>query len=353
MRNKILSMALVLLMLICSFSVTAFAVDPTDPSVLAEENAKLKDENAQLKKELDELKKEKPASLSPNVIISASSFGKGSVSGGKPFNFSYTLKNTSPSITIENVIVKVGGGEVFTIAAGTDTAEITKIPANGTVSKTISLVAGVSKDSGTYPVNLNISFEYYDNQKKMEGKAELSVAVPLSQEDKFSVNNIGMGKEVFVDREQNVTFTLVNTGATAMKNVYVTVLDDQGKAITSSFYGSVEPSAQAEDASKLLATPTKEGENKYTLKIEYEDKLSNKKVYTKDFVVNAMIYENPYDGMVPSDDGNKADSKEHKSNKKWIYISSAAGVVLVAAIVTVVVVKKKKAKKMDIYNEEL
>lgn len=350
MKKKILCLLIALVMSVSSFSVMAYAADETDGlETLKEEILQLKEENAQLKKELDEIKKEKPEALSPNIIISAFNFGKGSVSGGKAFNLSYTLKNTSSSIIVQNVIIKVSGGETFTIASGSDTTEVNSIPANGSVSKSVSLIAGVNKDSGTYPVDISISFEYYDNQKKSEGKSDLSIAVPLSQEDKFSVNNIGMGKEVYVEKEQNVTFSLVNTGATALKNVYISVLDTEGKVLANSFYGSVEPSAQMEDGAKLLVTPEKEGENKYTLKVEYEDKLSNKKEYVKEFTVDAKVYENPFE---EADDTSADITDEKPSSKKWVYIGSAAGIVAIA-VVTTVIVKKKKAKKNNIDNDEL
>lgn len=283
-------------------------------------------------------------SLSPNILLGSYDFGGKTVSGNKEFILNYTLTNTSTNITIQNIVVKVSGGDVYTIARGSNSSYIKSIAPNGSAKQSVPLIAGLNAESGNYPVMISVTFEYFDNDQKGAGSADLSVTVPLSQEDRFSFTNLGMGSKVYTDQEQNVTFNLINMGYTSMKNIDISILDSAGKVLTNVFYGAVEPSAQIDDGSKLTLTPDREGEITYTLKMVYEDKFSNKKEYQQNFTVRAEKYVNPYE----QNSTLNPDVVQTQTPSSGMYIGFAvlALAVIIAIIVIITVsVKKKRAKK--------
>ncbi|MEG2016804.1 MAG: hypothetical protein RR069_06855, partial [Oscillospiraceae bacterium] len=298
MYKKTTCLLLTLILVIGTFTFTAFAAgtnsapNTSDP---AEEIQQLKDQLKDANDQIAKLQAPKSNNLSPNVLIDSFSYGSGAINGSSKFTLKYALKNTSSNITIQNIVVKVSGGENFSLVNSSDSSYITSIAPNGTVQKSIDLSAGLTIESGSYPVNLHITYEYFDNNERANGTSELSIAIPVSQTDKFKFDDVKTAGTAYVDREQNVVFKLVNTGYTVLKNCNISILDSTGKVLATAFYGKVDASSQIDDASKLSITPDKEGETKYILKLNYEDKYATPKEHTQEFTINAKIYKNPYE----------------------------------------------------------
>ena len=49
----------------------------------------------------------KATALTPQLIVSSFNYGKTSISGGKQFTLSFNIKNNSPSIKAQNVLIKL------------------------------------------------------------------------------------------------------------------------------------------------------------------------------------------------------------------------------------------------------
>ncbi len=228
-------------------------------------------------------------SLSPNIIVSKFSTGADAVTAGRDFTLTYTLYNTNSSISVQNVMVKVNGGETFSLAKDSDTYYIDKIKAKGGVSHSSSFTSSVETGPGSYPITLSITFEYYDDGAKYSGTSELSISIPVVQAERVQIIKAGIGSEsepVYVNEEYGVDYDFINTGFSKMLNTELRLYNnDNGDYITSAYLGTVNPSTEMSGSSYLYATFGSTGEKNLKLVVAYEDQNMNTYTVEKEFTV--------------------------------------------------------------------
>lgn len=292
--------------------------------------------------------------LTPHLVIGGFNYGKGSVSGGKKFNLSFSVKNNSKSIKAKNVIIKVSGGETFVVADGTDTISVDHINPNSSVGVSKKFSCLNTAQSGVYPITASISYEYVEGGQKQSGTDELTMSVPVVQPDKVMFSSIDLAdKTITMGDETDCAFSIVNTGKTVLNNGNVRVLDETGNELNSSYIGTIEAGAQYSSNYNLPITMNEAGDYKLTLVFEYENDNAEKKKIKQTFKVTVEEYNDPF----PTDDDSSADepAEDTSNNKTKIIIGIVAGVVGVAAVVTAaVLIKKKKHKKGKVdFDEEI
>lgn len=119
------------------------------------------------------------ASLSPNVIAESYSTDSKSISGGDTFKLSFRLRNTSKNLDIENVLIRLSGGEAFIVNNSTDTIYADSIGKNSAASFSKEFYCREGAPQGVYPITANISYEYYDGGEKQSASAECNMTVTV------------------------------------------------------------------------------------------------------------------------------------------------------------------------------
>lgn len=291
----------------------------------------------------------KSAALTPQLIVSGFSYGGKNIEGGESFNLSFTVKNTSKDKDIKNVIVKLSGGEAFIVAEGTDTVNVESIKKNSskTLSKRFTCLSAAP--SGVYPVSASITYEYFENDEKAQGTSDLTMSVPVVQPDKISIENISLqNNSPTVGQETDCAFKIINSGKTLLSNCTITLSDENGKVITSSFIGNIEAGTQFESNYNLAATFDEPEEKHLCLTLEYENEGSQKKKVEQKFTTTVIEEFDPFqDDTVNSDD-----AAENNLSLVPIIIGAAAAVLL-AVIIIIVVSKKRKKRKAQKECEDL
>lgn len=296
----------------------------------------------------------KATALTPQLIVSSFNYGKTSISGGKQFTLSFNIKNNSPSIKAQNVLIKLAGGDGFVVADGTDTISIKSIKPNGTVNVSKKFSCLSTATSGVYPITATVSYEYIEGGKQ-SGSNDLTMSIPVVQPDKVQFQQIALAdKTINVSEENDCAFQIINMGQTKLSNGTVKLLNEKGKELNSAYVGNIEAGGQFASNYTLPVTFNKTGDYKLTLVFEYENENMDKKSIEQEFKVTVQKAEDPFDDV----DDNSADNGEaqddHSNVKKIILGSVIGGVVLIAAIVSIVVIKKKKHKKGSVkFDEEI
>ncbi|MDD6567475.1 MAG: CARDB domain-containing protein [Eubacteriales bacterium] len=296
----------------------------------------------------------KATALTPQLIVSSFNYGKTSISGGKQFTLSFNIKNNSPSIKAQNVLIKLAGGDSFVVADGTDTISIKSIKPNGTVNVSKKFSCLSTATSGVYPITATVSYEYIEGGKQ-SGSNDLTMSIPVVQPDKVQFQQIALAdKTINVSEENDCTFQIINMGQTKLSNGTVKLLNEKGKELNSAYVGNIEAGGQFASNYTLPVTFNKTGDYKLTLVFEYENENMDKKSIEQEFKVTVQKAEDPFDDV----DDNSADNGEaqddHSNVKKIILGSVIGGVVLITAIVSIVVIKKKKHKKGSVkFDEEI
>lgn len=296
----------------------------------------------------------KATALTPQLIVSSFNYGKTSISGGKQFTLSFNIKNNSPSIKAQNVLIKLAGGDSFVVADGTDTISIKSIKPNGTVNVSKKFSCLSTATSGVYPITATVSYEYIEGGKQ-SGSNDLTMSIPVVQPDKVQFQQIALAdKTINVSEENDCAFQIINMGQTKLSNGTVKLLNEKGKELNSAYVGNIEAGGQFASNYTLPVTFNKTGNYKLTLVFEYENENMDKKSIEQEFKVTVQKAEDPFDDV----DDNSADNGEaqddHSNVKKIILGSVIGGVVLITAIVSIVVIKKKKHKKGSVkFDEEI
>lgn len=293
------------------------------------------------------------AALTPQVLISNFSFGGDRIKGGENFTLNFKVNNNSSTTAVKNVIIKLGGGEAFVVADGTDTIALNSLSAGASkqISKQFQCLNGVK--SGVYPVTASISYEYFDSGEKAQGTAELTMSIPVVQPDIVSFEGIDLAdKTINTNQETDCAFQIINSGQTKLSNGRVILKDENGTELASAFIGNIEAGMQFSSNYTLPVTFEKDGIKNLTLVLEYENENAEKKSIEQQFRVTVEEYQDPYADLNSDDDAQTAE----KSSPVVPIICAVVGVIVLvaAAVVIVKVVKKKKAQKgSDFIDEEI
>lgn len=293
------------------------------------------------------------AALTPQVLISNFSFGGDRIKGGENFTLNFKVNNNSSTTAVKNVIIKLGGGEAFVVADGTDTIALNSLSAGASkqISKQFQCLNGVK--SGVYPVTASISYEYFDSGEKAQGTAELTMSIPVVQPDIVSFEGIDLAdKTINTNQETDCAFQIINSGQTKLSNGRVILKDENGTELASAFIGNIEAGMQFSSNYTLPVTFEKDGIKNLTLVLEYENENAEKKSIEQQFRVTVEEYQDPYAELNSDDDAQTAE----KSSPVVPIICAVVGVIVLvaAAVVIVKVVKKKKAQKgSDFIDEEI
>lgn len=288
--------------------------------------------------------------LTPQLLISKFSFGSEEVNGGEVFNLSFSVKNNSSSIKVQNVIVKLSGGEAFVVADGTDTISVDSIPAKGSASITKAFKSQSTIPSGIYPISASISFEYFDGGEKQQGSADLVMSIPVAQQDKISFEGISLSEQTITQGQENdCAFQIINSGQTRLSNCKVVLVDDNNIVLGSAFIGNIEAGTQFSSNYNLPVTFEQLGEKKLLLILEYENEEGEKKSTQTEFKVTVEEEFNPFEDVLDDTE----DEVNTVSPVKIIAISLGVLALIVGGIIgTVVAVKKKKARKGSVVIDE-
>ena len=220
----------------------------------------------------------KATALTPQLIVSSFNYGKTSISGGKQFTLSFNIKNNSPSIKAQNVLIKLAGGDSFVVADGTDTISIKSIKPNGTVNVSKKFSCLSTATSGVYPITATVSYEYIEGGKQ-SGSNDLTMSIPVVQPDKVQFQQIALAdKTINVSEENDCAFQIINMGQTKLSNGTVKLLNEKGKELNSAYVGNIEAGGQFASNYTLPVTFNKTGDYKLTLVFEYENEKDRKSV---------------------------------------------------------------------------
>lgn len=295
-------------------------------------------------------------SLTPQLLISGFSYGSDEINGGDIFDLKFDVKNNSDDIAIQNIIIKLSGGESFVVADGTDTLTLKSLGAGASQSLSKSFKCLSSAPSGVYPVAASVSYEYIEGGSKQAGSSELTMSVPVVQQDKVQFNSIDLAdKTVTVGEESDCAFSLVNTGQTKLSNGTVKLVDSEGRELASAFIGNIEAGAQFTSNYTLPVTFEKTGTEKLKLIFEYENENAEKKSLEQEFNVTVEEYFDPYENLTEDDPYDAEDAESGFSVNSLIGVCVAAVVVILVLILVIrKFVKRKKSKKgSESFDEEI
>ncbi len=298
-----------------------------------------------------------PGSSKPQVIIENYTYGEEGtgVTGGSTFTLGMTLKNTSSSSAIENIKMVVSSatdettGGVFTPASSSNSFFIAKVGAGESFTESIDLTVKADAPPKSYGIDVEIAYEAVIDGKRESLTATERITIPVSQPDRFEVEDAQISSTVYVGDSAYCSVSYVNKGKSSVYNLSIAI-EGTGftTADTNTYVGNVE--AGNGDYFETTLNVTEPGTIDGKFIITYEDSAGKPTTLERPFTATVMEMDwgepDPMEPMEPVD--------VNPGMPLWGKILIIAGCVAVAGGIVVIVlrIRRKKRKAVPVFDDE-
>ena len=228
--------------------------------------------------------------LIPHIIVSQYDYGTTQVSAGQVIDLNLSFENTSTQYDLDNIVMKITTPDGFSITSSSNTYHFDHLDVGESISKTISMQANPNAEAQSYAINIEFSFQYIANDTRKSGESSESISIPVTQPDRFSVDEIQVPTSLYVGDEYNLSINFVNKGKTQVYNVTAELRGNMQNSGERNFIGNV--ASGAEESADFYVTPTEAGKMEGEVVISYEDASMNVREVTRPFTI--MVEEMPY-----------------------------------------------------------
>ncbi len=275
----------------------------------------------------------------PKIIVSNYQSDPLIVMAGQEFDLTMTLMNTHSSKAVENIKMFLTlaeetssdskkSGNIFTPVNSSNTFYFDRIPAKGTVDKSLRLYVVPDAQPKTY--TLTVNFEYED-AKGTEYTAQELLGINVKQVTDLQVDDFSVPDMIEQFMPVSVAFSYYNTGKVTLNNLMIKVEGDVDCSNRSTYIGNLESGSS--DYYETTFTPNTVGEVPVSIVISYEDPSGETIEDRRDFTLNVTEPYVPDGGM----DGENVDTGTSVKN-----LPAAIVILVVLAAGLAFFVKKQK-----------
>lgn len=163
------------------------------------------------------------AGSSPSLVAS---FGvsKANLTAGDNFKLNFKLSNKSAQYNVNNVNIKLAGGDAFSIASDVDTIYKSKINKASSANFSKQFICNKGIPGGMYPITASVTYEYVVNGEKQQGTAEFTFSIKVVSKKRSKkaseltpqliVSSFSYGKEsVSGGKEFTLSFNIKNNSS--------------------------------------------------------------------------------------------------------------------------------------------
>ncbi len=291
--------------------------------------------------------------LIPYVIVSNYNYGDSSVTAGGNFDLELKLTNTSPTYTLENVIMSVNPTGVFSLVNSSNTVYIPNLMADQSMERLITIYTGLTAVTTNTANAINISFkyQYVANEKRISGESSESITIPVTFPDRFELTQPELPDTIYAGDQFSLYLPFVNKGRNSIFNLTAELTGIMTGSSQKIYVGNLE--AGKEDAVDFAVNADTPGEISGKVLFTYEDANMKKCETSVPFTLNVLEYQVPVDLENPedSDPGTEipTDAKVDGNFGKTIGFCS----LLVCAMSAYITIKNIKAKRSEMADEDI
>ena len=287
--------------------------------------------------------------LTPHIIVSEYSYGATQVSAGQVIDLNLTFENTSTQYDLDNIVMKITTPEGFSITSSSNTFHFDHLDVGESISKTISMQANPNAEAQSYAISIQFSFQYIANDVRKSGESSESISIPVSQPDRFSVDEIQVPTSLYVGDEYNLSLKFVNKGKTQVYNVTTELRGNMPNSGERNFIGNV--ASGAEESADFYITPAESGKLEGEVIISYEDASMNVRQVSRPFSIQVEEMPTFDPGTdAPTIEPQPAEEPSLFTLQNIVLFVVAVGVAGATGYMTVL---KIKAKRSEFDDEDL
>ena len=294
----------------------------------------------------------------PQIIIESYDYGGTAVTGGKEFTLAMNVRNTG-AVQIENVKMTVSSesgasdsdkavtGGAFTPAKSSNTFFIPSLKAGGTVREQIDLLPLADAAPQSYGVSVAFKYEAVVDGKRQSLDAQETIAIPLTQPDRFEVNDAVLQDPLFLGEPGQLTVNYVNKGKSKVFNLSVKLEGNFTTGDGNTYIGNLDSGTG--DSFQATLNPSAEGTLQGKATFSYEDAGGTTKTVVKEFT-GEVVSAQDMGADLPSKDLPVEGKPSSPPWRIWVISGSA---LLAAGVLAFLIVflKKRKAKKLRLLEE--
>ena len=277
--------------------------------------------------------------------------GQDQIAAGSEFPLSFTVRNTSQQVDMENIILKVAPGEGLQIVDSTNVFYLPIINKSSTYETSVNIAVLPNAEASSHPVDITFNYEYVINGARQKGEMTQQISVQTLQPDRFSADPIADLLETSVGEEIYITSKYVNKSRGDIYNLSATLVGDFNGTGKVEHIGNVAAGVSGDV--EFSFTPNTAGPLNGQIAYSYEDAAGNVRSVTVPFSTN--ILEAPVDDMMtgidmgmdvgmdemPQEEPGLLDKL--KDPTSWQMWAAIGGVVLVVVVIVGTTLKRRKA----------
>lgn len=309
----------------------------------------------------DEDDKTDPDSPIPYIIVDNYSYGGNSVTAGDEFTLKLTLRNTSSTHSLENIVMNISPMGVFSMASSSNTIFINRLQAGSVMEREIKLNAGLTKvtdDKDANSIDIKFTYQYAgtDVKKLQTGNSNESITLPVNFPDRFELGIPESDDMAFAGEDFYISVPMVNKGRSSVYNLTAFVRGDgiknQGQT---QYIGNL--AAGTESSADFSLQYLEPGDYSGEIVVTYEDANMNPKEMVAVFnvTVEDMYGGGPMEpewpgGVDPNEPSEPTNAIPEEDPVRPVKIVVALVVGAMSAYVTI---QKAKAKRSIYLDEDL
>lgn len=241
---------------------------------------------------IEAVKEEEVTVSRPKLMVSEFYTSSDVIKSGEEFDFTFKVYNTHGDLSAKNIKITVNS-DMFSVTKGSNSFFLREIKPGADGEITINLKASAAAMTGSYPVNIQMEYEY-DGMPASEANSGGVIVtetkmVLIKENLRVSVENLMVGDWTtpYVNQPTALSFSIYNMGKSTLNNVYFTVEGDFTVANGSSYYyGSLQ--AGYPDYVEMDIMPLVAGDAVGTLTIHMEDSNGDEVTYTSELTGYVM-----------------------------------------------------------------
>ncbi len=300
------------------------------------------------------------AILRPNVIISQYSYGDSPIIAGDVFDLEFRFENTSTATTVENMVATIEPADGFVITSASNTVFFpTMVPGeNKPFTLSVQAREAVSDNNGVqttqYSITVKFEYQYLDNKAYKDDTSEVKIAIPVTQLDRFAVDEItDYTSYMQAGEEGYLSVPITNKGKPTIGNIsgFVEAITPGVEFVAPiTRFGPLEGGGKSDtvDINITIMTP---GEFSGNAVIEYEDGNMNTKRVSVPFII---MVEPPYEPpqMEMPGDMTGMEEQEPSGISAFSIVMCALGGALIAVPLALYMIKRLKLKGSEDFDED-
>lgn len=260
--------------------------------------------------------------FAPKVIVDSYTFSKDTIESGDSFTVKITLRNTSKTDTVKNMLVTAASAEQIEMISKSDSVYVEELQTQKTCEVIYEMGIHSAALQGQYSVPITLDYaDSKGNTYTGQGSIKIMVELPV----KIEIDPVAVPKEIQMGETIELQVQVMNLGRGEIYNVRAVVEADGLRTKQTAFIGDIEAgsalSGSMEVTAEGISGDSLYGKTQGTVTFYYEDEAGKE-----------MSEEQFFETTIMSPLNEKKEEEEPDDTRQWWVVMAVIVVILFGMI---------------------